>query len=353
MSDFNLQKAIPQPMEQEKTDEKQQDIDSTNPYPIPQHRTWWIHDSSKIQTFMDCPRKYLFRYILGWTKEAPNLHLVFGESWHQAIEHIIKSGFTNESVGSAFGIFLNEYRKYFSETFDGDHRPKSPDDALFALQYYRNMYEHETDERELLYTEVAGTVPVDESRVLHFRIDAIFKTKHGILIQEHKTASKRSSTWVDQWFLKIQTGTYTHVAHCMFPDDTVAGLEINGMIFYKAEIPKHGKQESIRIPVNRSKEMMAVWLWNVKHWLNQIEWNMEELKKSTENDDVLSCFPMNTESCTKYYGCEYLPYCQIWSNPLTHSDESPPGFKVERWDPSERQETANKVVHLEEDNKEE
>lgn len=328
--------------------------DPTNPYPIPQNRVWEIFDSSKIQCFQDCPRKYLLQYMLGWQLTSANLHLVFGEAWHQAKEHMIRNRFTEACVGSAFAVFLNYYRQFFPEETDAIYSKyaKKPVDALLALQYYRDKYAHEADEsnreyRELLHTEVAGTVPINTDRVLHFRLDALFRTINGILVQEHKTASRRSDQWNDQWYLKIQIGTYTHVAHMLFPNETIFGLEINGMCFYKAETANHNKQESVRIPVNRSKDMMADWLWTANHWLNQIEWNMEALKDATDSDDILSCFPKNGQSCTDYFGCEFHPYCMIWANPLRHIEEPPPGFTTKWWDPSERQDTAKTVVHLE------
>ena len=50
---------------------------------------------------------------------------------------------------------------------------------------------------------------------------------------------------------------------------------------------------------------------------------------------MLMCFPMNTESCTKYFGCAYHDFCQAWPNPLQHCEEPPLGFKIEHWDPTE------------------
>ena len=45
-------------------------------------------DSTKINTFLDCPRQYFFTYVLGWRSDRPNNHLVFGQAWHEAMEHL-------------------------------------------------------------------------------------------------------------------------------------------------------------------------------------------------------------------------------------------------------------------------
>ena len=89
---------------------------------------WDILDSSKIQSYMRCPRKYFFNHILGWSLEeeeqgaleisssgllaAPKSeirkseHLVFGTAWHHSMEHLLREnrkagmpkGYTIQSV---------------------------------------------------------------------------------------------------------------------------------------------------------------------------------------------------------------------------------------------------------------
>ena len=49
------------------------------PYPVPEHESWYIHDSSKIQEYLECPRMYFYRYVMGWTPDSFNNHTDFGE----------------------------------------------------------------------------------------------------------------------------------------------------------------------------------------------------------------------------------------------------------------------------------
>ncbi len=365
--------------------------DTVNPFPIPQDKTWYILDSTKIQEFMECARKYMFARLLGWQPIAPNLHLTYGSAHHDSMEYLLVNGIKEESLKGAIDVFLKTYYEKFTEIVNPDGRPipskfmlillntpekplslteyynaclkyytayykeykdkvgrpKTPGDAILALTYYIIHYSHESEDREVLHTEVSGTVPIDDKRVLHFRIDAIMKDALGIFVQEHKTLSRKDNKWLNKWHLKIQIGTYLHALHMLFPEGQIKGLEVNGMCLYQSETSEHGKQEVVRVPVNKSKELMAAWLWNVRHWYDLIEWNMERLKEASPDDDILSCFPMNTENCDKYFGCMFEPYCRLWPNPLKHSMEPPPGFKVEWWNPADREEIAKKVVHLE------
>lgn len=371
-------------------------MSEANPFPIPVDETWWILDSTKIQEFMECARKYMFMRLMGWQPAAPNLHLVYGSAHHDGMEHLLINGIKIESLKDTIKVFLKTYYEdftklkspnkdhpipsdfmltlldtadeafslqsyynaclkyyqvYYKEHKDKANRPKSPGDAILAFTHYILTHGHESESREVLHTEVSGTVPIDDRRVLHFRIDAILKDELGVFIQEHKTLSRKSNQWINKWYLKTQVGTYLHVLHMLFPEGQIKGLEINGMCLYENETPAHGKQEVIRVHVDRNKESMAAWLWNTKHWYDLIEWNLERLKEASPGDDILSCFPMNTEHCDHYFGCMFEPYCRLWPNPLKHCGEPPPGFKVDWWNPADREKVAKKAVHLEKEGK--
>lgn len=305
-------------------------------------KTWDIYDSSKIQTFMQCPRKYFYQYILGWTTDEPNVHLVFGEAWHRAMETLLNEGYTNQAVKIAYDRFLAYYREYFTELQDSSNFPKSPSSVVPTLVEYIQKYKR-TDTFEVLYTEIAGTVPINEKRVVHFRLDSIVKGDEGIFSLEHKTGSRLMSTWIDQWTLKMQIGTYMHVLHSLYDPSEVYGIKVNGVIFRKTS------NEYIRVPIRKSVDMMNTWLWNVNHFADLIEWNMNEMMESTEEETVFNAFPMNTESCISYgKACKFMDFCSVWSNPLQHSDETPTGFVKKYWNPSERDETAGTVMYIKE-----
>ena len=89
--------------------EKLTDLD----YPVPKHDSWNVLDSTKIQSFMDCPRGFFFSYILGWRKEEPSIHLIFGSAWHDAMEHLANNGYGKASVEEAYEKFCATYGEYY------------------------------------------------------------------------------------------------------------------------------------------------------------------------------------------------------------------------------------------------
>lgn len=290
------------------------------------HSSWDIQDVTKIQSYMSCPRAYFYEFVLGWRPDYPNIHLEFGSAIHLAMEHLILHGYGDKSVMEAYDKFLSYYRQFFSEMQDQDNHPKSPAMALRCLMEYAAYYKH--DNFEPLYTEIAGKVTLSEDHELHFRMDSILKTSEGIKSREHKTGSQLSRQWVDQWSLKMQTGVYNHVLYCLFPAEEVWGVEINGLIFSKKNI------QFSRVPARRTLASMEVWYHNTIGWLDRIKEDYSKLKESSPSDPVLKCFCMNTENCTKYFGCRYHDFCLAWPNPLSRCEEVPMGMKVEYWDPA-------------------
>lgn len=314
------------------------------PEPLEYHPTMDVNDSSKIQSFQDCPRGFFFRYVLGWQQEKSNVHLVFGSAWHEALEYIYNNGIHPDSAAGAYDKFITVYREGFPiEEGDDSRRPKDPATAIKALANYCQEYQHYDSGIEVLFTEVAGTVPIREDRVIHGKVDAIVRDTDGIWSHEHKTTGRNSAPWRDKWNLIIQVGTYSHLLFSLFPDEQVQGVKINGTVFTKSR-----GADFLRIPVRKTAEDMQQYLWEVNHWFDQLEWNWLELSECSPNDDVMTAFPKNAQSCSKF-GCRYPGLCSSWNNPLKRCHQPPPGYEVEFWDPRrENEKDANFVAEPDE-----
>ena len=317
-------------------------------YPIKPHRTWNIMDSSKVKTAMECWRKFFFNYALGWRHIQPNIHLIFGSAWHEALALIYLTDFSAESVkASYYDGFLPYYREYFDESDDEANMPKAPSRAFMALAAYATRWQKEEREYEVLQhdgvpmVEIGGTVNLSNDRTIAFRMDTIMKGPHGIISREHKTGS---STWLWdlQWYLSPQVGTYSHVLYCLYPENEVRGVVVDGTFFKKTkDDPKKDAKEPFRhfdfmeVPVYKSPSNMTQWLNTMLWWLDMIEWNFNTLAECSADDKILRAFPMTPTACTNWGGCPYHDLCMAWSNPLAHCQEPPIGFQVEHWNPLE------------------
>lgn len=314
------------------------------------HPTWAIHDSSKLTEFQRCPRSYFYRYILGWNLDIPAHDLIFGEAWHRAREVQLLKGYN--AISDAYEAFESYYRQYFPPEDDALYAPKNPAGVLNALMKFASDRISDLTENEVVeldgekMTEISGTVPIDDTRVLHYRLDSVMRQVETgkVFSWDHKTTSERyvvGRQWADQFFLGLQNGTYTHCLYCMFPIEEVLGIEFcgTGFAFLKrgsANRPAGYHATLRRVPAFKTPDQMNSWLWTVNELIKYIEIEMDKLFRCTENDPVLMAFPMNGTSCTDYRGCPYYDYCSAWQNPLRSCNEPPLGFTEKFWNPAER-----------------
>lgn len=304
--------------------------------PLPYSATQHIIDGSKLTRFLECPRSFFYEYLLGWRSETPNNHLVFGQAFHDALEHILLNGLTLTVADEAYEKFLETYRKTFSPAQDELFAPKTPERARRALQLYVGRWTQDPNEFEVLHTEIAGRISVDDERHLYFRMDSIIKYLNDETIGslEHKTGSQLSTNWREQWDMCMQAGIYTHVLKSNY--ENVHGVTFNGIFFKKVKDPS--KQfDFARIPVCRTNNQMLTWWQNTLYWLDRLEDEYKLLERSTDSQEVLTAFPLNVTACSKYFGCRFREFCNSWTNPLQRCAQPPLGFVAEFWDPSERE----------------
>ena len=309
--------------------------------------TWNILDSTKASSYMACPRKFFYEQVLGWKPEYPSNHLIFGSSFHLALEHLLLNGYTQESVAKAYDIFCDDYRKTYGPETDELFEPKTPENTFYVLVQYARTWCSDLDNYDVLYTEIGGSAAIASDRVIHFKMDSILRNKHTgkVISLDHKTASSFYN-WSDQFTLAIQTGTYHHTLMCLFPEEEVAGVVYNGVMIGKAKKAwadiKAGKSlttqspiDFLRVPAYKSKEQMRVWLWLINDIYTSITRDYESLATQGASGKVMQSFPMRPGSCTNYGKlCEYHDFCASWTNPAQRASVVPIGFILDHWDPT-------------------
>lgn len=291
------------------------------------HPTWEIFDSSKIQTFMDCPRKYFYQYILGWNMDIPNHDLIFGAAFHEGMEVLtLNPG----DVDGAHDAFLDYYRQYFSPETDDIYRPKTPDAALMAFAHYISRYQGQ-DRFTPLYTELGGRVFTGKHHIV-YKIDAVCKDENDhIFALEHKTTKNGiRQVWLDEFLLSLQIGTYSYALRCIYPN--IAPIVIvNGVSFSKTKV------DMIRQPVKKTRHQLNIWSLTINFWIDQMKEEIDIFLNQSPEDEYLKAFPLNTRACTNYFRlCPFHDFCMAWANPAKQACDGPPeGFTTRYWNPLE------------------
>lgn len=308
--------------------------------PIPHSPTHEILDGSKLNRFMECPRAFFYEYMLAWRSERPNNHLVFGSAWHEAMEHLLLNGYSSKSVAAAYEKFLERYRQELPDPdMDDMFWPKTPERAFLCLIEYAKQYHRDEQHYKPLYTEIAFRIQMDETRFLHGRMDSIIeRTSDGLISSlEHKTGSSLNR-WGEQFHMGMQGSLYFHVLACLYGFENVKHIIFNGSIFKKVKGTRGGSLFDFhREKVFKEKHAMQAWHFNTLYWMDQIENEYRLLSESSENDDVLLAFPMNTTNCSKWFGCQYKNFCMAWKNPLQKCHQCPMGMIVDHWNPMEEE----------------
>ena len=303
--------------------------------------TQHILDHTKIKGFMECPRKFFYEHMLGWNADRDDHNLVFGAAFHLALEYLYdrqkqrgSHHLSERDADEAWLMFMEFYREQFPEETDADYAPKDPATADRVLREYIKLY-GPLDTFEVLYSEISGAVPVDETgRLVHFRLDAVVKDIRSgtYLVLEHKTSKWSPSLWEYSMALSLQGGVGVHVLSCLYPQEQVKGLVYNGIFFFKKG------PEFRRMPYIKSNEGMQDWFLTINRKFEDIERETAILLEEDSPDaPAMRSFPKNPTSCVLYNRpCPYMDFCKAWANPLRHISDTPPtGFTKKYWDPRE------------------
>lgn len=317
----------------------------SSPYlPDRSREHWDILDATKLQTYLRCPRKFFYEYVMGWRPEQPSTHLIFGQGWHAALEYLYRAkDFSNKGVGEAFNRFLECYRTRVYE--GGDLGGKTPENVLKLLIKYTQEYADDLYKYNVLGVEIFDRVEIVPNIFMSVKLDALLQNKETgrIVILEHKTGSYHSRLWDMQWPLSLQIGGYINAVmrNCVVSASSVSCL-VDGAFFAKTATSLKRNLVTLTSPEYLN------WHITTTNAIYKIRADYETLKEADISQEILYPFPLNPTSCTDYGGCPYHDLCVCVGNPLHlyHDlNRTPPtGFIEEWWNPGVGELTIQQVA---------
>lgn len=309
-----------------------------------------LYDNTRLSAYKRCPRFYYYRHVLHWEVDGKRLPLIFGASWHSAME-VIWAAMTPPAippnketiVRAAYGAFLDTWLKEggpppdeIDYEMEKDYAPRTPTTGLEMIVGYVEHRLANASDFELISVEKGFAVPLDPQDPTLFyigKIDKIVKRRGKVMGIEHKTttayskASKFRSTFVDSFSPNAQVDGYLFALHMMYPGKA-------GAVWVDAALVHKSDEGFMFIPVERQLAQLDGWLWETLDWIRRVEADTAAAVAVKASDPYMHAFPKNTNSCWDFMSaCPYLGPCKMWSNPK--DKPIPAGYTAKRWDPLE------------------
>jgi len=312
-----------------------------------------FYDNTRISDFRTCPRKYYFRHALDWTYAGWTAALVFGSSWHEAMDTLwarlnsdnAQDLGTEDVVREAYDAFLTcwmENNGPDPSDMDPDQikqlEPRTPMIALEMLYEYVLERREFIEKCELIAIEQPFAVPLDPTDDTLFyvgRLDKVVEYRGEVLVIEHKTTSLYRkdgpfrSTFVDSFSPNSQIDGYLHAIHSLY------GKEAKAVWVDAALVHKKVHDGFKFIPIERQIGQLESWLWSTRYWIDRMEMNWHAHDGMNGSSPYMPAFPQDPARCQDFArNCPYMDLCKAWSNPTDKA--LPPGYAEEVWSPFDR-----------------
>lgn len=297
-----------------------------------------VLDSTKITTFLNCPRKYLFEHVLGITPDRPNKHLISGVAWHKTMETLVLT----RDVEAAYETYLELFFKDFPRELADTLPPKDPANIYEALKVYMDFTKDDPTDYDILSVETCEEIDLGAEATIYAKIDLVLREHStGLVVgRDYKTTGMDIDPLYE---LNIQMLNYLMALHGIYGVEEVDRYEVDRIVFRKSNKvhgSKGGKGNKIdRFYVTPSTELMRLHRGAMLRVLGEIS-NEADLLASGPKEDFTMAFPPNFTSCDDYGGCQFCGLCAAGVDPVNYSDELervPTGFKRHYWDPSEEE----------------
>lgn len=302
-------------------------------------------DYSSLSTYMECPRKFLFKYMMHFRSLNKNINLIFGSCWHYGLEQVYKEQITNDSLSiiDATDLSILSFNKLWeiegSKAFpDSDIIfPKSPGHAANVYhKYWKRFLKLDQKDKKVLTVEEPFLIDLSiyQKNLPAYigRIDLIFsELKGNISIVDHKSAKALYPITLTSYESSFQTDGYLTAGHMFY--DKIPSMIYSIALFQKSEIDFH------RYYINKRTSSLDQFLNDLIYYLNDLLHNIDLMEKDLSkdlkrNDSISSFHRCPGIACTTFMSpCQYFQICKIRNNPLLWYNNPPQGFEVNEWDP--------------------
>lgn len=292
-------------------------------------------DSSALSELKKCPKKFFFRYILGYTTKNEEIHFSWGKAYHkfrEVIEKYHKENPTQPKI-TAIAMGMQAAAKIWG-TKRGVEGTKyefmTPERLVEMLNVAGQHWIKEKEQGviKVLETEQPFNTEIAEGINRTGRFDQVIVKENRLWGRDFKTSTKTDKDYDRFIYPNDQFAGYTAAQHKLTGGDpTFEQLKVRGQyveIMYNGNSTKRGKIEK-RGPsiftkiVEYTPQLLRRWLDFQRYW----EANRTAMR---ENDT----YPENETHCP------WCPYHRVCRLPTESGQEYElrTQFKFEIWDNS-------------------
>jgi len=311
-------------------------VDPLSPF-IPGTFYQWAWDSTSLGWLKECPRKYQYHMIEGYSGRGESIHLEYGILYHGALEHYE----LNRADGLPHDLsVLLVIKRLMDETWrDGkpwrsikdlpsDDRAsvKNRENLIRTVVWYLDKFErdpaktrmHPTTGRPMVELhfqfEIGAGLDIHHPYTLCGYLDRVVDFQDQPFFMDRKTTtSTLGSYYFDQYDPDNQISLYTVAAQVAFH------TPVKGGIIDAAQIAV-GFSRFVRSFVFKTQDQIDEWLKDLKIWLRQAEIFAEA-----------NYWPQNDKSCHKFGGCPFREICS--KSPDVRDKFLDSAFERRQWNP--------------------
>ncbi len=312
------------------------------------HQLMW--DSTSLQLFLECPRKYYYTIIEGWTTSEQNVHLWFGGAVHSGVEvfeHSKAAGAPHEESMDA----MVEHLLTLSAGAPHDpHGYKTPHNLIRTMTWYYTQFADDPYQTLILAngqpaTELSFQFDLgSESHITgerytyagHLDRVASIDNFETLMVQDHKTTKNTLGQYFFSGFdLSVQFTGYT-IGGQVTLGPRVKGVEVNGMSVQKTQ------SQFARYTSYRDRGVLDEFLVEVPYHIARAAQYAERSLQHGTPEGRASAWPHNWSACGHYAGCAFAKICS--KHPLVREQWLAGSFQKRRelWDPAVSRERAIK-----------
>jgi hypothetical protein len=290
----------------------------------PQLQTAW--DNSSLALFKACPRKYQLAIVEGWRPRTQSAPLTFGNDIHRCLEHYDAECLAGTQPEAAMRSTLRLAIRLIREwQFSDDHR--TPYTFLRSIVWYCEHYKGEAVKTHVLPEGEPALelsfrfalpiqTPSGEPYIYCGHIDKIGNLHGRLFALERKhTTYRLDEKYFARYSPNSQILGYTYASRVVF------NAPVSGVIVDAIQVGKTFSAPA-RMPIPVTQGQLDEWMRDTLYWI-----------KRAEDAAVSGYWPMNTESCYNYGGCQFRGICS--KTPEVRHAFLQANFKFDRWNPLE------------------